>query len=359
MNLDRPWMSVVIATYNSEKLLEQTIASIRLQKVPSEGLGLEILAVDGGSQDGTLELAQQLGIEVVKNELGHAISAKHIGLLRARSNLVCFLDHDERLVDSQSLFKKHHLFQTDSSLRAAITSGYEITNTQTGANCYASEFGDPFSCYVYRMPNRSDFRIQVLKKRFEVLEETKSYIKFRANTESRPTLLEFVAAGSVVDRDFYLREHSELTFDRNLIPHLYSILSLSDHFAVIADDPVFHESADNWQMVLKKTNWKISNSVFQIGQNQLAGVEGRLRFEKKTSFRRKKVGFALYTLLIVPVLIDSIRMSFKRKDPSYLVHLPLSFYVLYKAASFSLIKKMRLSIVDRRYDGSKSPGQGL
>ncbi len=359
MNLDRPWMSVVIATYNSEQLLEKTIASIRLQKVPTEGLDLEILAVDGGSQDGTLELAQQLGIEVVKNDLGHAISAKHIGLLRARSNLVCFLDHDEQMIDEESLLRKFHLFEGTSRLRAVVTSGYELTRDQSGANCYTSEFGDPFSCYLYRTPNRNNFRARVLEKNFEVIEKTARHSILRAKSESKPMLLEFVAAGAVVDRDYYLASFPNLVQDRNIIPHLYSLLDANDYFAITVNDPIYHQSADRWRNVTHKINWKIANSVFQTDQNQLAGVEGRLRLESNVSFSRKKIGFVFYTVLLVPVLLDSIWMAIRRKNHAYLMQIPLSLYVIGTAALFLTRKTLRLGPIQRRYDGSKSPNQEL
>ena len=53
-------ISVVIPTYNSEKTLEKSLKSIREQSFNQEEI--EILIIDGGSTDNTLEIAKKHAI---------------------------------------------------------------------------------------------------------------------------------------------------------------------------------------------------------------------------------------------------------------------------------------------------------
>lgn len=50
----RPFISVVIATYNCALLLERSLGSVLAQKVPSE-----LILVDGGSTDGTVDIIRK------------------------------------------------------------------------------------------------------------------------------------------------------------------------------------------------------------------------------------------------------------------------------------------------------------
>ena len=54
--MEYPVVSIVIATYNSEKLLPRTLDAIRRQTYPKERI--EILIIDGGSKDNTIKIAK-------------------------------------------------------------------------------------------------------------------------------------------------------------------------------------------------------------------------------------------------------------------------------------------------------------
>ena len=55
--MNYPLVSIMIATFNSEKVLPRTLEAIRAQTYPQDKL--EILAIDGGSTDSTLEIAKK------------------------------------------------------------------------------------------------------------------------------------------------------------------------------------------------------------------------------------------------------------------------------------------------------------
>ena len=74
--MNEPLLSVIIPTYNSEETLEKTLTSLRMQTIPQEQM--EILIIDGGSTDSTLEIAKKYNTIILDN---HAIRYKDITLL--------------------------------------------------------------------------------------------------------------------------------------------------------------------------------------------------------------------------------------------------------------------------------------
>lgn len=94
-----PKLSVVIPVRDGIDFVRRAIESA--QAIP---LGpLEIVVVDDGSTDGTLDLLEDMAaadsrIAVVKRTSDHGVSAaRNAGIAAARSDLICFLDADDYL----------------------------------------------------------------------------------------------------------------------------------------------------------------------------------------------------------------------------------------------------------------------
>ena len=89
----KPSVSVVIPAYNSASTLGPTIQSVLNQTFTD----LEILVVDDGSKDNTIEIAKKFGERVrcfVQGNKG-AAAARNKGLSEARGRYVAFLDSDD------------------------------------------------------------------------------------------------------------------------------------------------------------------------------------------------------------------------------------------------------------------------
>ncbi len=87
-----PRVSVVMAVLNGADRLPQALASIREQTVPVD----EIILVDGGSVDGTREIAAGAADVRLVDQDGPAIaSAYNTGIREAAGTHVAFLAHDD------------------------------------------------------------------------------------------------------------------------------------------------------------------------------------------------------------------------------------------------------------------------
>lgn len=92
-------ISVIIPAYNAEKFIERAILSAVEQTMAD----VEVIVVDDGSEDLTLNIAQALAqkhknIKVLHTENGGVSCARNIGLDTASGEYISFLDADDMLL---------------------------------------------------------------------------------------------------------------------------------------------------------------------------------------------------------------------------------------------------------------------
>jgi len=93
--MTKPFISIIIPTYNSGRLIEETLASC----LKIWGVSLEILVIDDGSTDGTPERVIQKFPSVKLHRLpgnsGSGSAPRNAGLAMAKGHYIKFLDHDD------------------------------------------------------------------------------------------------------------------------------------------------------------------------------------------------------------------------------------------------------------------------
>ncbi|MDD9148842.1 glycosyltransferase [Sporolactobacillus sp. CQH2019] len=94
--MSKPKISIITITFNSEKTLERTINSILDQEYEN----LEYIIIDGGSQDGTLEIVKkyQKNIDYFISEMDQGISdAFNKGIKQATGEIIGIINSDDGL----------------------------------------------------------------------------------------------------------------------------------------------------------------------------------------------------------------------------------------------------------------------
>jgi succinoglycan biosynthesis protein ExoA len=89
-----PQVSILVAVLDEAELIEQTARDIAAQHYDGE---LEVLFLDGGSQDGTVEQLRALAAEdprirVIDNPRRTQVSALNLGLRESRGEVVVQMD---------------------------------------------------------------------------------------------------------------------------------------------------------------------------------------------------------------------------------------------------------------------------
>lgn len=102
-------LTVIILTYNEERHIKDCIASA--------GLADEILIIDSGSSDNTVQIAREAGARVITHPMNEGFAAqRNFALEQAANEWVMFLDADERITTSLA-----------EGIKAVLTEGPKIS----------------------------------------------------------------------------------------------------------------------------------------------------------------------------------------------------------------------------------------
>ncbi|GAB6077565.1 glycosyltransferase family 2 protein [Hydrogenobaculum acidophilum] len=108
MSLSARKISFIILTKNEEKNIGRAINSIK-------DVADEILVIDSGSEDKTVEIAKSLGVNVIFNEWTDYPLQVNFGISKTKNDIVFVLDADEELT-----------LELKNSLKEFLNSFYEV-----------------------------------------------------------------------------------------------------------------------------------------------------------------------------------------------------------------------------------------
>lgn len=91
----KPLISVIIPVYNEEDVIGECIDAIRKNDFP--GKKVEIIVVDDGSTDKTIEICEKEKVKVIKQNHKGAGAARNLGVSKARGEIVVLIDADQLL----------------------------------------------------------------------------------------------------------------------------------------------------------------------------------------------------------------------------------------------------------------------
>ncbi|HEY2819875.1 MAG TPA: glycosyltransferase family A protein [Candidatus Acidoferrum sp.] len=93
--MTRPFISVLIDTYNHERFIEEAVASVLEQDVA--GAEREVIVVDDGSTDRTPEIVAKFApqVRLIRKENGGQASAFNTGIPECAGEIIAFLDGDD------------------------------------------------------------------------------------------------------------------------------------------------------------------------------------------------------------------------------------------------------------------------
>ena len=157
-------VSVIIPSYNYASFLPQAVASVLGQRAP--GLDVEVIVVDDGSTDNTVEVAESLGSDItfIHQQNTGPSGARNAGLRVASGDYVAFLDADDLF--AKGLLVSHlRVFAAQPELDMVICRCMDIQHGQADPGlalwslpnshwdvhaCNANLA--PIHCFLLRMP---------------------------------------------------------------------------------------------------------------------------------------------------------------------------------------------------------------
>ncbi|CAI2718751.1 glycosyltransferase family 2 protein [Nitrospina watsonii] len=144
MSPREPQVSVIVPTFNRAWCLGETLESVRRQKFES----YELIVVDDASTDDTEQRVRAFdGIEYLRLDRNQGVSAaRNAGLSRARGRYLCFLDSDDRWLDTK-LEKQWEWMETHPGCPACYTDETWIRN---GVRVNPAKKHRKYSGYIFQ-----------------------------------------------------------------------------------------------------------------------------------------------------------------------------------------------------------------
>jgi rSAM/selenodomain-associated transferase 2 len=133
-------ISVIIPTYNEAQNIQTTIEQLNHCKSSD----IEIIVIDGGSQDETIAIATQCNVNVIQSKPGRA-TQMDAGATIAQGDILLFLHGDTRVP---------HAFDrwVEDALENAIAGAFELTIAGTNWQLRLIEWGVKVRSHRFQLP---------------------------------------------------------------------------------------------------------------------------------------------------------------------------------------------------------------
>lgn len=160
--MDNASVSVIVPAYNESSCIERCLSSLREQTYAA----VEIIVVDDGSCDGTIELARRYADQVLEQSHKGPGPARNLGALHTSADILVFADADmsfdsffiEKLTEPIRLSGAIGTYSTEEYVRnwgSWLARCWNINNGLTGKRRHSE--GAPGAEWIYRAILRSTF----------------------------------------------------------------------------------------------------------------------------------------------------------------------------------------------------------
>ena len=305
--MKNPKISIVICTYNDKNLVKRCLDSIFSQSYKN----FEIICVDGGSKDGTLELLKKHKVKIINNKKRFPEGprmGKSQGAIKAKGEIIAFIDQDNKLIGNNCLKELVFPLINDKEIFGVACKLY-INKNDNITNRYLSYVGtDPFAVYRSLEGRMALNRIK--------LKDEGRYYTYNINLENC-----LCTGGNVfLVRKDLLNKIGGFVQDVEMI---YSLCKLGiNKLAIPKDAYTHHLTIDSFSNFLKKrwgwaTHYNTKN-----------------KYKRKYSWLPKTFNeffifslFIISNLTIIPNLLDGLIKLIKTRDKAWLLH-PIAMFLI-------------------------------
>ena len=302
-------VSFVIPVLNSQKVLKTCLNSIVKQKYPRSSY--EIIIIDGGSTDKTLSIAKIYNSKIYKNPLKTAEAGKAVGVRQAKGQYICLIDSDNILPSSNWLSQMLFPLKEDSQLIGSEPISFTYRKHSGFIERYSSLIGanDPYAFITGVYDRQNLINNQWTGLKIDQIDK-KQYIKVTLKPLS---LIPTIGANGTIFKTEFLKNNltSDYFFDIDIISQVLTKTKKPFFFAKVKVG-IIHTFCES--------------SIKKFIRKQLRRLTDYYLYKKLRQYdwspvnQQSQIKFILYTILIIPALIDSFRGFFKKPDPVWFFH---------------------------------------
>ena len=336
-----PSIGTIIVTYNCAAILTRCLKSITEQDYPTHKL--EILVVDGGSTDPTIDVAKRFGAKVIvsKADRENQERRKALGLRNIKSEIVAYIDSDNILPHREWLRRMVEPFMEDEDIVATQPLRYSYRRSFSSLNRYFALFGvnDPVVYYL----NRRD-RLSWAETDWRLLgqaEDEGDYFSVRFSPESMPTL---GANGYLARREVLVKSDCRpckfFHIDVN-----YDLIKMGYNKYGIVKDEIIHLTGNTFLSFIKKR----MNYMRRFYLKAQKARRYRIYSSSDMSDRIKLGKYVIYTISFVKPVYDSIQGYRRIRDAAWFLHPVMcwAFLLMYTFATVEWALRSRIDMMIR------------
>lgn len=292
-------LTIILPTYNNQKTLDECLKSIFCQKFPKKDF--EVLLIDGGSDDKTLEIAKKYPVKILHNEKRVEEAARILGINIAKGKIIGFVDADNVLVGNDWLEKMIFPFE-DERISFADTLYFSYRKQDKIRVRYQGLIGgdDPIISYLG------------LHSRWSYLNKSWTdcpHEDFQENGYLRSRLLDQKKIPPMGSNGFFVRTNLARKFVKDSFIHsdfVFDLINAGHEWFAKVDTGIIHNQP-------------------KFFKNKIRRVERRLKKEIKIKYnygvsKKELAKVSIYILLIFPVLVDTIIGFFRKRNLAWIFH---------------------------------------
>lgn len=323
-------ISIIIPTYNSENYLNKCLFSIFQQEYPKELI--EILIIDGGSTDITLEIAKNYTDKIFYNPLKTGEAGKAIGVKNAKNELIALIDSDNVLPNKNWIMEMIKPLQEDNQIIGSEPLKYIYRKFDSLITRYCALTGmNDILCLFIGNYDRYCFLTDKWTEMNVLFENKKNYIDINFSYDKINQIPTIGANGTIFRRSFFEDINiGDYLFDIDLIALKIFYSKASVHFAKV-ENGIIH---------------LFSGSILTYMKKQKRRVRDYKKYKKLRKYEWLKINnrgiikFILYTWLTIPLILQAIKGYLKKRDVAWFFH-PVACYITLFIYGFNFVNIKR------------------
>lgn len=314
-------ISIITPTLNSASVLSTCLRSIRTQNYPQNKI--EILIIDGGSTDNTLQIAKKFSCKVFKNPLKTAEAGKAVGVKHSTGDYLVFIDSDNILPNKSWLKKMISPFNSSPEIIGSEPIRFTYRRSGGFIERYSSLFGtnDPYTFFLGNYDRQNH-----LNNRWTGLDiptiNFKDYLLINIlSSSSIPT----IGANGTVFKSNFLKNNfnGDYLFDIDIITSYIQKTKEPIWFAKVKIGIIHTYCESSISKFIRKQSRRVKDIFF---------YQKIRTYQWQPPTNHKNILFLAYSFLFFPPLIQAIQGYLRKQDPAWFFH-PIACFIT--AATYS------------------------
>jgi len=321
-----PKISICIPTYNSEETISFCLASLSTQTYPKNLV--EILIIDGGSQDSTIGICKEYPARILYNPHKIEEKGRPLGIRKATGDVIAFIDADNVMNDPNFLQKMVMPFIDRNNVTFSEPKFYYARDDDDVITKYISLIGadDPVAVYLGVYDRYCYFKADWTDSPYKIMFKNDTYdIIELCDIDHMPP---FGANACFVKKTALLNIPYDPFLHTDVIHHL---LANNNIFAKV-NTGIIHKQNGSLNNFLKKKNRRLNRNYQELKRTYYFPVS-----------KKALVILSLKALLIFPLFIDAIIGYKNKKNAIWLWHPIMVWLTLVVYVHAFFVRKIKKS----------------